>query len=1345
MKRFIPNLICLLLIFAAGMNISSAQTRKMLRSPEQINRCGTEDAIMLRYRTDPEFRAMMDERERQFQEWRAQNAQRNTTPGETSRQTNLTGPVTIPIVIHVVLPNPNVVLESDIDYFVNRLNLDFSGLNPDSTNGSAFYGVRGHSLIRWCLARRDPAGNFTNGIERRVGAGNIAGGEPQPIKSFAQGGLDPWDVTKYYNVWVGQGGGLLGIAPQIGPGTAANDGVCLNWQSFSNNPCYTIGQFNLGRTAVHEIGHNFGLWHTFQGGCANQDVQQLTSTNCTLPGSILGLGDDTPALSAPTSGCPSGNVAGGCSVNKQYQNYMDYTDDACYSMFTNIQVARMHWVLENCRAGYLTSNGCQLPAGTPALDGALIEVVSPGGSELVGCTLVSYTVAGCSSNFAPKVRIQNRGATTITGVKVQVTTPTGTTTQTVSVNIPYSKSEVVTLGTSSLNVGSNTVTFTLLEVNTVADPVAANNTISTTVSYAPPASVPVPVAENFVSTTFPPAAFTVVNPNSNNTWVRNANGNGNAGSAFIDNYNFNLVGQVDELRTRLLTLSPLNADSLILTFDLAHKNFPGLNDRLQVLVSSDCGTTFTATGTNPVFDRSGATLATAGASTANYTTPAAADWRGQRVAIYIGPGSPFATAGNIIITFKMTNGYGNNVFLDNINISKKVGRDLLVSAVTKPGNDECGTTFAPQITVRNNGAEAITQYKIGHVLDNGTAVVDQTVNATLNPGATANFTLPAITAAAGNHNFRAFTADPVSSSGSGDQAPGNDTLNKAFRVRTLLATAGETFEGLNFPSTDWTINNPNANVTWVKTSPGRASSKSMFIDNYNFNLVGQTDDYVTPPIACAGADSVVISFDVAHKNFPGLNDILSVLTSSDCGNTFTVTSYVRPGNLLATAGTSTAAYTNPAESDWRRDRVMVSGAALAAGNVIFAIRNQNGYGNNIYIDNINITVHYKRDMEVTRIVRPTVECTQNVTPSVVVTNKGSETITGFTLNYSIDGGALQSANFTGLSIASNATATFALPVSNGVALGGHNILAYSTALVTTGGTGDQYLANDSTRSTFTVLGTQAAPLVETFEGTFPPTKWAVTNPDLNITWSKQTIAGNSSASMQNFTYTNAQTQSQEDKLITPVITYGLVDSVYLSFDLAAATRRYPGSTQIALDTLEVMLTKDCGNTFTTIWKKWGEDLQTINDPNYSNILAFVPASQDWKNFKMNITGAAGTSANNLYITFRSASNADNNVYVDNVNLSTLTLPERLKSQGYLLYPNPFSGSFNVQHFLPPTDLRYIEVFNARGQLVYRKGFGTGGANSTEGIDLSNLASGVYTVKLGYTNKQIVERIIKTNR
>src|SRR5690606_12082263 len=59
--------------------------------------------------------------------------------------------VTIPIVVHILLPDPTIVTDDDVNFFIRRLNEDFSGLNADSTNAAGFYNVRGHSLIRFTL------------------------------------------------------------------------------------------------------------------------------------------------------------------------------------------------------------------------------------------------------------------------------------------------------------------------------------------------------------------------------------------------------------------------------------------------------------------------------------------------------------------------------------------------------------------------------------------------------------------------------------------------------------------------------------------------------------------------------------------------------------------------------------------------------------------------------------------------------------------------------------------------------------------------------------------------------------------------------------------------------------------------------------------------------------------------------------------------------------------------------------------------------------------------------------------------------------------------------------------
>ncbi|HYC28646.1 MAG TPA: T9SS type A sorting domain-containing protein, partial [Chitinophagaceae bacterium] len=215
-----------------------------------------------------------------------------------------------------------------------------------------------------------------------------------------------------------------------------------------------------------------------------------------------------------------------------------------------------------------------------------------------------------------------------------------------------------------------------------------------------------------------------------------------------------------------------------------------------------------------------------------------------------------------------------------------------------------------------------------------------------------------------------------------------------------------------------------------------------------------------------------------------------------------------------------------------------------------------------------------------------------------------------------------------------------------------------------------------------------------------------------------------------------------DELATPNVSYSGVDSVRLSFDLAALTYSYPGSTGTPLDTLEILVSRDCGNSYTSVYKKWGEELQTVNDPNNANIVEFFPtAAGQWRRESIDLSAFAPDGP--VMVFFRVTNNYENNIFIDNVNITTKVLPDALKQKGYLVLPNPFSTSFSVWHWQTPVALKFISVYNTAGQLVWTKQY-NGNAEKLETIDMSRNASGMYLVKFSYGDgsETVTESVIK---
>ena len=315
-----------LLLILFSTNTSLAQSDSLLR-------CGMQQWLDINM-DDPEFVEQFRQTEARL---KTESPKRNPTCSD---------PLIIPVAIHW---NGDIIdvpcLMDIVNDQIQVMNEDFGGYNADITNYCdhafecpdeyPFTSVTGGTCIQFCLATQNhPAGS------------GLSDGDP--AFTFGQYTFDtyapPW--SGYMNIFVsnippnGYGGSLLGVAPLGGAYNPNGNGFYVHSRAFGGyeNECQSgsvtlnyAQNYDLGRTAVHEAGHYFGLYHTFQG---------------------CGWGDgiaDTPSQSQSNSGTPSINYStcestanNSCGTQDFFFNYMDYTYDEAMYMFTSNQGDKMY-------------------------------------------------------------------------------------------------------------------------------------------------------------------------------------------------------------------------------------------------------------------------------------------------------------------------------------------------------------------------------------------------------------------------------------------------------------------------------------------------------------------------------------------------------------------------------------------------------------------------------------------------------------------------------------------------------------------------------------------------------------------------------------------------------------------------------------------------------------------------------------------------------------------------------------------------------------------------------------------------------------------------------------------
>ncbi|MDR0803408.1 M43 family zinc metalloprotease [Fluviicola sp.] len=555
---------------------------------------------------------------------------------------------TVPVVFHILHNNGTEnISDAQIADALAILNRDYRRLNADANNVyTTFQGMPTDAEINFVFATVAPNGACFSGITRTVSTQTSNGSDGQAQVNAIIAGNNVyqgvWPHNRYLNVYVCKDlGGAAGYTflPN-GNSTASATNMYYNGIFLLHNYCGSIGTSSVttSRALTHEVGHWFNLSHVW--GDDNN------------PGVACGddYVSDTPITKGFTS-CPTSANAKICnpSIVENYENYMDYS--YCSKMFTPGQVTRMRNAIVSTtggRSNVWTTSNLNLVGGGPGTSLCVLDFSATQATMCEGTT-VTYS------------------ANTSSGIATYFWSfPGGTPSSSTSVSPTVTYATVGTYNASlTVTASSNGNTYSKSKTGYITV-----NSVTT---------VNLPISEGFVSTTFPPAGWTILNTNNSTTWARStaagkAPTTGN--SVKFDNYNVNDATD-DELRLPKLDITAYSSAQL--TFDVAYAPYnAAYYDGLEVLVSTNCGGTFTS-----VYSKSYTTLATANATISAFT-PTTSQWRSETIDL-----TPYVGNSSVWIAFRNLSGNGNNLYLDNINITGVSGTPAPTASFTSTGTSVC--------------------------------------------------------------------------------------------------------------------------------------------------------------------------------------------------------------------------------------------------------------------------------------------------------------------------------------------------------------------------------------------------------------------------------------------------------------------------------------------------------------------------------------------------------------------------------------------------------------------------------------------------------------------------------
>ncbi len=347
-------------------------------------------------------------------------------------------------------------------------------------------------------------------------------------------------------------------------------------------------------------------------------------------------------------------------------------------------------------------------------------------------------------------------------------------------------------------------------------------------------------------------------------------------------------------------------------------------------------------------------------------------------------------------------------------------------------------------------------------------------------------------------------------------------------------------------------------------------------------------------------------------------------------------------------------------------------------------------------------------------------CETDINVTATLRNTGSNDLTSCKIYYQVDNLTPQFIEWTG-NLATNATVNISLPTIS-TTFGNHTFRAW---VEEPNGAPMVNVNSNSLTTVFNIVAPASNnPITQTFEGVFPPQNWIVNNPN-TLGWSRHAVGGFGQSGNSARAFFWNMPPGQTCDMFTPQINLAAHPDPKLKFNVAYT---FWSANNPENDRLQIAISTNCGQTFTTIFEKGGTNLNTA-PPVGSNNNPFVPSASQWRAEEVDLSAYANVTS--ALFRFRGISAFGDNLYVDDINITSFSSVTELNMFAEMsqIFPNPAKDVLNVQFAASENSVYEVSITDMLGRRIISENRAFNHSLNFFTMNIHNLKQGVYHLNI----------------